>query len=336
MADEVFAALPLAVLAFGVSKGIEPAALMAAGGLLSDDLRDPDAMVPYRCLPDMWELLLERHPDEALGLQYGRMLPLEIAGVVGFLLRHCADFRECLDAQIRFSSLVDPRLRVGSETVGTRVRLTLDHEPRVLEMREPIEMMVLSVYHFATEFLGRPLPAYEVSFRHPRRHDEALYVEAFGGVPVRFDAAYTGVTLDASLLDEKIPGAQPGVHRYLEAHAESLLAERDANESPPALDAQVRAALDQLLPKGQCEIEAIAKHLAMSTRSLQRGLRGCGTSFREQLDEVRRARALTLLEQRELSVQQIAFMLGYADPRNFYRCFRRWTDTTPNAYRAAL
>jgi len=59
-----------------------------------------------------------------------------------------------------------------------------------------------------------------------------------------------------------------------------------------------------------------------------------GSSFSEVLDEVRRQRALLLLEDRRLALADVAGRLGYSDTANFTRAFRRWTGQTPAAFRA--
>ena len=71
----------------------------------------------------------------------------------------------------------------------------------------------------------------------------------------------------------------------------------------------------------------------MSSRSLQRALQERATSFADLLLRVRQERALALLERRELSAAEIAFMLGYADARSFYRWFRAWQGVPPGTYR---
>ncbi len=37
-----------------------------------------------------------------------------------------------------------------------------------------------------------------------------------------------------------------------------------------------------------------------------------------------------------MTLLEIAYLLGFADPSNFFRAFRRWFDTTPGDYRARL
>jgi AraC-like DNA-binding protein len=81
------------------------------------------------------------------------------------------------------------------------------------------------------------------------------------------------------------------------------------------------------------DLEEVAKRLGMSTRTLKRRLADQGTTFSHVLDELRRQRALLLLANRELSINEIAGRLGYTEAANFTRAFRRWTGRTPAAYR---
>ena len=86
---------------------------------------------------------------------------------------------------------------------------------------------------------------------------------------------------------------------------------------------------------GQTTITAdsVAKALAMSRRTLTRRLSEEGTSFRGILDEVRAELARALLQDRSLSVGDVAFFLQYSEPAAFHRSFRRWTSQTPQRYR---
>ncbi|MFP6422586.1 AraC family transcriptional regulator, partial [Pseudomonas aeruginosa] len=40
------------------------------------------------------------------------------------------------------------------------------------------------------------------------------------------------------------------------------------------------------------------------------------------------------LQQPGLTLLEVAYLLGFADPSNFFRAFRRWFGCTPNEYRA--
>jgi AraC-like DNA-binding protein len=58
-----------------------------------------------------------------------------------------------------------------------------------------------------------------------------------------------------------------------------------------------------------------------------------GTSFKAILEEVRHMLAMRYLQSGKLSIQEIAFTLGYSDLANFRRAFKRWEKIAPSEYR---
>jgi AraC-like DNA-binding protein len=329
--DLVFASLPLALIAYCATLGIDPRESIAIAGLRSDDLRDPDALVDYESLIRLWEVMLARFPDRALGLDYASYLTPRNLGVLGYACSHCRDLGGAIELYARYCRIADPRLVVTIERGDGQARVTLRHEPRVEAMAEPIEMMLAAFTFTARRMNPSMPPPDEVCFRHERRHPLPRYQQVFAA-PVRFSAGFTGVCLPMAALALPILGADLFMGKYLQQQVEAL--ERDRRPAPAGqpLDARVREAIDQGLVTG-ADQAAVSRTLGLSSRSLQRGLQGLGTSFSEQLDAVRRARSLQLLRDPELSVREIAFMLGYADPRAFYRSFRRWTGHTPAEHR---
>ncbi len=84
------------------------------------------------------------------------------------------------------------------------------------------------------------------------------------------------------------------------------------------------------------QLDAVAGQCGISARTLMRQLRAEGTSFQALLDTDRKGRAQWLLQQKRLSVEEVAAQLGYADTSNFSRTVRRWFGMTPRALREAL
>jgi AraC-like DNA-binding protein len=54
-----------------------------------------------------------------------------------------------------------------------------------------------------------------------------------------------------------------------------------------------------------------------------------GTTFRVELDELRRELALRLVATRSLSLMEITRLLGFSQVQGFHRAFKRWTGQTP-------
>jgi AraC-like DNA-binding protein len=95
---------------------------------------------------------------------------------------------------------------------------------------------------------------------------------------------------------------------------------------------RVRRILLQDIANGPT-LDAIAALLGTTTRTVRRQLAQQQTSFRELVHEVRSQVAIKYLRQTELTNEDIASALGFADAANFRHAFRRWTGKTPSEFR---
>jgi AraC-like DNA-binding protein len=82
-------------------------------------------------------------------------------------------------------------------------------------------------------------------------------------------------------------------------------------------------------------LDDIARRVASSRRQLQRAYAEIGdTTFREHLTAVRMDRAAELLQSRALTVREVAHRVGYRQPAQFAKAFRRHHGMAPSAFRA--
>lgn len=95
---------------------------------------------------------------------------------------------------------------------------------------------------------------------------------------------------------------------------------------------QVRSYLETHL-ESDPDIDTVAEALGYSRRTLTRRLCEEATRFLQIKDQLRRSRALQLLIANQLPVEAIADRVGFADLTTFHRAFKKWTGTTPLAYR---
>ncbi len=109
----------------------------------------------------------------------------------------------------------------------------------------------------------------------------------------------------------------------------------DLTESATSED-RVHSALLELLPSGEGSIDAVAKKLGTSSRTLQRRLGTEGLRLQTLLDGTREALAKHYLRTSDLSGAEISFLLGFKDPNSFFRAFSAWTGTTPERARRNL
>lgn len=82
--------------------------------------------------------------------------------------------------------------------------------------------------------------------------------------------------------------------------------------------------------------DMLAGAFNMSGRTLRRQLAQAGTSYQRLLDDFRSNHAQKCLSKPHMSIDQIAESLGFSDVANFRHAFKKWTGTSPTAYRKSL
>jgi AraC-like DNA-binding protein len=84
----------------------------------------------------------------------------------------------------------------------------------------------------------------------------------------------------------------------------------------------------------ELSLDDIARRVASSRRQLQRAYAEIGdTTFRDHLTRVRMQRAADMLSGRGLTVREVAHRVGYRQPAQFAKAFRRYQGVAPSAFR---
>ncbi len=95
----------------------------------------------------------------------------------------------------------------------------------------------------------------------------------------------------------------------------------------------LKAIIRAQLHGGYPEISSVARSTGLSVRTLQRRLSNEGWTFSGLVSAVRQKAACELLADPDLGQIEVSLSLGYADTANFSRAFKKWTGTTPSAFR---
>jgi AraC-like DNA-binding protein len=132
--------------------------------------------------------------------------------------------------------------------------------------------------------------------------------------------------------DARLRSADPHLLAILEAHAGRVRAELPRRDDTIASRAR-EACTEELRAQRGPTLSSIAKVLAVSDRTLQRRLADEGTSFGAVLDDARSALARAFIRDREVSLAEVAWLLGFSDQSTFTRAFKRWTGAAPGEWR---
>ena len=118
---------------------------------------------------------------------------------------------------------------------------------------------------------------------------------------------------------------------YLEPQLKQKLAEIE-NQISETFTERVQKKLFQLIPSGQFSLENVAEEFGISGRTLQRNLSVENTSFNQMVKDIQKMMTFNYLEAKELSIDEIAYLVGYTETSSFYRAFKKWTGKTVSQY----
>lgn len=329
MTHSVLSAMDADLLSAATATGFDRPTLLAEWGGDPAVLDDPDARVPLERHLALWTFL-SRMPR---GLEIGERLGVGGMGVVGYAIQHESTVRAALHWLERYRAVVHPEVvpdvSVRSGPSGDLLVFSRPVPPAFARLREPVYAQAAAIVSVLRSLAGDGVRARFVAYPLPRPDDPERHEHWFG-VPVSWGGPVLEVAFDASLLDRPLRRSDPRLFGYLATRAAELLAQLPREDDIPS---KVRHEIGVLLAEGEPRLSAIASRLAMSARTLNRRLADAGTSFAALLVDVRRERAMLLLEDRTLTCSGVGFLLGYAEPAAFFRAFKRWTGASPQAWR---
>ncbi|MGG4217917.1 helix-turn-helix domain-containing protein [Paenibacillus jamilae] len=242
---------------------------------------------------------------------------------------HARDYRDALNRMARYKQLCPPEtLRVIEEGE----HCTIELEWQYTEQSGPAMLTGITLaclLELGRRGTGQPLTAQLVEFSQSMGDVQAL--EAYFGCSVRVGAKCNRLTLYRRDLDRTFVSYNQELLEILTPALDRSLDEQCSR----SITETVKWIIKRSLTGGRPDIQAVAKELRMSDRTLQRRLTDDNTSFKQLLTQARHEQALEYLADPLLDIKEVAFLIGYEDQNSFYRAFRLWEGNTPSNWRTA-
>ncbi|KZY29698.1 DNA-binding protein [Alcanivorax sp. HI0083] len=312
-----------------IEMGVDVAPWLAAHDLSLADLDLADATVPWEVVRTLFLEAEAITGEPALGLMVGERLRINNHGMMGYAAMNSGSVRQVVEILERFIPLRINLVMVSHQVDGKYLNLQIRELLPLGEVGPfllgAVVVAVKNVLDFIT--LGNCQVA-KASFAFSETYDPEL-VESLFRCPVRYGQDWTGLSLPLDVVDQPLRTADPAAFE----HAEKLC-KRELHSL--VSDASVSARVRRLMLAKQVNFPSLSvtsRILNMTPRTLHRRLLDEGTSFQEILDGVRHALALEYLKSQNMSIQELAYTLGYGDTANFRRAFKRWTGLAPSAFR---
>ena len=304
---------------------VRPAEILKGLPLTTAQLAEPTTRVPLRVVEAIVARAHQLTHEPALAIHVGTQMRLSSHGFLGFAAMTARNVQEALDLAVRFAQTRTGAINLAFYVEGDTASLVIEEKTDLANLREfAVLALVIGIWQLGRGLTGKVLDGVaECAFPAPD------WVQRLPlGDRLRFNCPNHRLVFPARSLEIPLITADPVATQLAREQCERELAALvDAG-----LPGRVRAAITA---KGgdAPSLTVIAKELRMSSRTLKRKLADHGTTFSAIRDDMRRQRALLLLDNRALSIGEIATKLGYSELPNFTRAFRKWTGQTPIAYR---
>jgi AraC-like DNA-binding protein len=327
----VAAGVTLGLLNYAVRRGASERALLRRSSLDRRELDDPDARIGSDKYVGLTRAAQELTGDPALALHWAAEVNLSRMSVVGLLGEASETMLESLRQVKRYGQLVTD-VGMSDERFATEMingaLWSVDRRP------EPNAFPELTETTFGFMICGSRVATpstwlQEVQVTH-RAPPYAAEYQRVWGAPVTFGARWNALRIDPSFLATPVNVQPRYVFSILGKHADNMLETLQASKTTRG---RVEAFLLPILHTGDGDMDLVAKHMAVSRRTLARRLEAEGVNFERVLDELRRKLATHYLEGSRASVGEIALLIGFSDAAAFSRAFKRWTGQSPRALR---
>ncbi|WP_227663227.1 AraC family transcriptional regulator [Marinobacter halophilus] len=313
-------------------RGVGRHELIKAAGIRDAQLGHPDNFITLDQFTELCRQALARCGDPGLGLEFGKRLKFTAHGALSQAAISCDTLKQALRIlikyfRIRFAYMSLSFFIEGDEAV---IQLDIHHDTEDLH-RFNIEVVLASMMDVNALLFGqRLLDGGRCLVDYPSPETVEAYRQVFGDI-VSFDNEVNQLRFRKHLLDLPMSLSNPVARRVAEAQCEEELRQMDASSS---VTERVVRLLESVRDGRLLSLDDVAGQLHVSDRTLRRQLAAEGGRFQALQEAVRHRRALKLLRRNNLmAIDEIAEHLGYSDPSNFARAFRKWEGISPSAWR---
>lgn len=326
--QRIFAPFKLATVIDTVAnRGITPDTVLERTGLTLAEVRNPHTLTSIGQYLIACENIVSAGAQFSDAYAIGSRLHLSAYGMYGYALLCSPTMRDFFDFAVRYQPLATPTVRLGWRTEG---------ELAIWSFREIYRDVMSSELR---KFLIRQ--QMKMTFTHIRdtAGSDNLPVRALFAIPedayapqdahelactCRYGQEVNELHYAARLLEQTPELGNSLTRTMLEETCDRLIGQS-------RLSSGLSGEVYQLLlvaPNQFLTMTAVADQLGMQERTLRRRLAAEGTSFGAIVDEVRRKLALEYLQTTRMSVDDVAWKVGFSDSANLRRAIRRWTGQT--------
>lgn len=292
---------------------------------------DADYLVDCKALGNVFEYCSTRFDRSLFGLDLAELQGPDVFGLVAAICRAAPTFGEAIRCFIKYLPVVhspvsDLELVEGRDVCELRFggnAMVQDFDGCQIMFEGGLLIAKLLKEIGGDEF--RPL---YVSLANVTRSVDVAEIERRFGCPFRNGSGSNAIAFASRLLGQPAAGSSRQLFALLDGYLE-----RVHQAARISLVERLEDCIRASFQSGHCSAEWCAKKLGMSPRSLRIRLGQLNLKFSDVVARQRMIAANAYLDRLDLSLDEVAFALGYSEQSSFGRAFKRWTGVTPQTRR---
>ncbi|MCV2888376.1 AraC family transcriptional regulator [Ruegeria aquimaris] len=294
-------------------------------------LEQSKPVAPFEDIAGFFEHAAALTGDDAIGFRMGTVREMRRMGLIRYVGMSSPTVRTALMNIARYRRVFSDAVEIDVQRLDSEGLLRWHFAvPSKVRRRQFVEFGAAGLIQDLRQASNRRFSLVSVDFSHPRKTHLAEF-DRFFGCAVRFGRSGNQVVFSQEVLDTPLVTADDALYSVLIDHCELVL--KDKSRNMPAIIVDVERAIADRLASGTAAQEEIARDLGMSTRTLSRRLAEEKTTFQKIMEQLRASLASSYLRDSDLSLAEIAFLLGYSGLSSFSEAFKRWTGQSPGQYR---
>lgn len=302
--------------------------LLAEAKLPPTLLQEPEALLPLRQVLHFIEHVAQAEGIEHFGLLAGQQTQIASLGALGRLLCHSITLEEAIHTLIHLAP---------SYNSGDRIWLNEQEKHIWLSRRfiNRLEIAYPQAVYWSLMFLINLIRLGAGSQWIPSQIHLAIppssnltQVEWLSNTQFFLNQDATAIAIPKTLLSLPLQNSDEYRQEQRNRDYETLISSAPATNFPASLKQIIGVQLRQGYP----HIQYIAEILGTSVRSFQRQLNQANLTYSHLVEQVRFEHSVQLLSDPSNKAADVAVKIGYKDPGNFSRAFKRWTGLSPKDY----
>lgn len=310
------------------SYAIDPAPLLKKLEIDPRRVNDANARFSYKKIDQLWFEAVTIAADPCFGLRAAKFWHPSQMGALGYAWLASSSLHTALDRFARYMSILTEGAVLTIDNLENELSVHLQYKTISRQQPTRTDSFMAMLLAMCRANCGDDFYPASISLTHAEPMDSSEFDFLFG-CPIYFNAPENRFNVNSKLADTHLVSSNPRLTQL----SDQLIIETLAKLDKDNVIEKVKSEILNQLPSGNITDSSVAKAIGMSQRSFQRKLQQEGVKFKYLLNELRSGLAQQYIQDSNLSLLEISFMLGFSDYSSFSRAFKRWAGISPSTCR---